>query len=90
MRTPVQSLAVLSRLRMQHCHELWCRSQTQFGSRVAVAVALAGGYSSNWTPILGTSMCCGYSPKKPKKKKKNREREREREPNVPLYSGLEQ
>ena len=29
MRTQVQSLALLSRLRIQHCHELWCRSKTQ-------------------------------------------------------------
>ena len=31
------------------CHELWCRSQTQLGSGVAVAVAmaLASGYSSD-------------------------------------------
>ena len=34
----VQSLALLSGLGVQCCHELWGRSQTQFGSRVAVAV----------------------------------------------------
>ena len=28
MRLQVQSLALLSRLRIRHCHELWCRSQT--------------------------------------------------------------
>ena len=27
IRTQVQSLALLSGLRIQHCHELWCRSQ---------------------------------------------------------------
>ena len=27
--------------------ELWCRSQMWFGSHVAVALAQAGGYSSN-------------------------------------------
>ena len=36
MRT--QSLALLSELRIQHCGELWCRSQTRLGSCVAVAV----------------------------------------------------
>ena len=46
--------ASLSGLRIQHCCELWCRSQMQRGSHIAVAVAQAGGYSSNWTPILGT------------------------------------
>ena len=35
--------------------ELWCRLQTQLRSSVAVAVAEAGGYSSDWTPRLGTS-----------------------------------
>ena len=27
----------------------------------------ASGYSSNWTPSLGTSTCCVYGPKKTKK-----------------------
>ena len=31
----------LSGLRIWHCHELWCRSQMQFGSHIAVAVAWA-------------------------------------------------
>ena len=34
----VRSLALLSGLRIWHCHELWCGSQTRLGSRVAVAV----------------------------------------------------
>ena len=29
------------------CRELWCRSQPQLGSRIAVALVWAGGYSSN-------------------------------------------
>ena len=33
----VPSLALLSRLRIQHCCELWCRSKTWFESDVAVA-----------------------------------------------------
>ena len=40
MRTPVGSLASLSGLRIQHCHELWCRLKVQLGSGVAVAVAV--------------------------------------------------
>ena len=39
-RTQVRSLALLGGLRTQHCHELWCRSQTQLRSGVAVAAAL--------------------------------------------------
>ena len=34
----VQSLALLSWLRIQHCCELWCRSQTRLRPWVAVAV----------------------------------------------------
>ena len=39
MRLQVCSLALLSGLRIQHCHEVWCRSQMRLGSRVAVALA---------------------------------------------------
>ena len=38
MRMRVWSLASLSWLRIQHCHELWCRLQTWFGFHVAVVV----------------------------------------------------
>ncbi len=38
-RIQVQSLALLSGLKIQCCCELWCRSQMQLGSCVAVAVA---------------------------------------------------
>ena len=56
MRTLVRSLVSLSGLRMWHCHELWCRLQLWLGFRVAVAVAVASSYSSNWTSSLGTSL----------------------------------
>ena len=39
----------------------------RLGSCVAVAVAKAGGYSSDSTPSLGTSVCCRYGPQKTKK-----------------------
>ena len=35
----VRSLALLSGLRIQHCCELWCMSQTQLGSGITVALA---------------------------------------------------
>ena len=35
--------------------DLWCRSWTWLQSGVAVAVVLAGSYSSDLTPSLGTS-----------------------------------
>ena len=33
------------------CRELWCKFQTWLGSGVTVALAWAGSYSSNWTPM---------------------------------------
>ena len=68
----VQSLALLSGLRIRHCHELWCRLQMRLGSRAAVALAEAGSYSSDWTPSLGTSMCHGSGPRKWQKDKKKK------------------
>ena len=54
--------------------------QRQLGSHVAVALAWAGSYSSDWMPSLGISISSRCGPKKhTHKKKKERERERERE-----------
>jgi len=39
MRMQVRSLASLSGLRIQCCHELWYRLQTRLGSCVVVALA---------------------------------------------------
>ena len=39
----------------------------QLGSCVAMAVVEAGHFSSDWTPILGTSTCHRCCPKKKKK-----------------------
>ena len=66
----VRSLASFSGLRIQHCCGLWSGSRMRLGSGVAVALAWAGGYSSGWTPSLGTSMCRGCSPKKDRRQKK--------------------
>ena len=66
MRIRVQSLAPLSGLRIQHCGEPWCRSQTRLRSCIAVAVVEAGSCSSDWTPSLGTSMCRRCGPKNKK------------------------
>ena len=70
MRLWVQSLALLSELRIQLCCELCCGLQTRLGSRVAVILAYAGGCNSDSTPSLGPSICCGSGPRKDKKKKK--------------------
>ena len=59
-------------LRIQRCRELWYRLQTQLGSQVAVVVAVASGYSSDWTPSLGISICRRCGPRKGTKKKKKK------------------
>ena len=51
----VQSLDLLNGLRIWHCHELRCSLQMQLRSQFAEA--LAGSYSSDSTPTLGTSIC---------------------------------
>ena len=70
MRMLVRSLASLSGLRIRHCHELWCRSQTQLRSGIEVAVVKACGYSSDSTlspkPLYAADV---PPPKKGKKKK---------------------
>ena len=78
MRLQVRSLALLSGLRIRYRHELWCRSQMQLGSGVAVVVAQAGSCSSDQTPGLGTSTClrCGLKKIKDKKKKKKKKKEK--------------
>ena len=60
----------VSGLRIQHFHELWCRSQLQFGCDIAVAMRQAGGYSSDLIPSLGASICHRCGPNKKQKQKK--------------------
>ena len=69
MRIWVQSLALLSGSGIQRCLELWCRSKTRLGCRVAVAVVQVGSCGSDSTPSLRISICCRYGPKKQRKKK---------------------
>ena len=71
MKLWVQSLAFLSGLRIWHCCELWCRSQTRWlVSCISVAVVQANSCSSYLTPSLGTSICHECGPKKQKQKQK--------------------
>ena len=67
-----KTIAQTSGLRIQHCQELWCRSQMRLGSHIAVAMAVASSYSSDLIPSLGTSIGHRCSPKKTKKKKKKK------------------
>jgi len=76
MRMQVRSQASLSGLRIQYCHELWCRVQTWLRSHVAVAVGQVSGYSTDLTPSLGTFICHRCNPKKQKKKKKKKEKKK--------------
>ena len=68
-RRQTRSLALLSGLRVWHCRELQCRSQTQLRSGDAAAMVEAGSYSSDSTPSLGMSICHDCIPKKQKNKK---------------------
>ena len=74
MEIQVQSPAPLRGLRIRCCHELWYRSQTQLGSAVAVAVAVAGTCSSDLTPGLELSYAAGAALKSKKKIQNNRVR----------------
>ena len=67
MGLQVRSLDFLGGLRIQHCCELWCGSQTWL--RSSVAVAMAGSCSSSWTSSLETSICRRCGPKKTKDKR---------------------
>ena len=64
IRMRVQFLASLCGLKIWHCCKLQCRSQMRLGS----GVAMAGGYGSNSTLSLRTSICHRCHPKKKKKK----------------------
>ena len=66
-------MALLSGLRIWHCHKPSRRLQMQLRSSVAVAVVQDGSRSSNSTPSLGTSICCrcSYEKKERKKTKQN-------------------
>ena len=67
----VRSLISLSGLRIQHCHELWCRSKTWLGS-LLLWLWRRPAATAPMTPSLGTSICHGCGPQKQKKKKGRR------------------
>ena len=69
MRMWVRSLASLTGLGIYHCSDLWCRLQMRLRSGVAVTVVKASSCSSDSTPSLGNSICCGKKKQKKKKKK---------------------
>ena len=80
MRLWVRSLALLSKLRIWHCRELWCTLQRRLGSHVAVAIYGCGcghgcGCDLGWqlqlrfAPKSGNSICYECGLKKTKKKK---------------------
>ena len=62
------------------CFELCCKSQMRLRSCIAVAMAVAGNYSSHSTPSLGTSICCGNGPKKTKQNKKQNKQTKKQQP----------
>ena len=74
MRFQIRSLALFSGLRIWCCRELWCRLQTRLRSHIPVALAYSGGYSSDWTPSLGTSILSWSGPRNCKKRQKKKKR----------------
>ena len=65
-RLQVQSLASFSGLRIWHCHELWCRSQTWLGSYRPAAVALT--WPPAWEPPYATGVALKSKTKNKKQK----------------------
>ena len=63
MRLWVRSLASLSGLRTQCCHELWCSSQTQLRSGMAVAVTM-GAVAPFWPLAWEPPYVTGVPPQK--------------------------
>ena len=80
MRIWVQSLVLLTGLRMQCCPELWYKSQMQLRSGIAVIVVYTSNYSSDSTPSyssdstpsVGMPYATGEAIKRKKKKRKER------------------
>ena len=66
-RTRVRSQAPLCGLRMQPGCELWCRSQTRLGSRVAVDTAAAPIQPLTWELPYAASVTLKWQKKKKKK-----------------------
>ena len=72
MRLWVRSLPLLSGLRIQCCHKLWCRSQMRLGSRVAVALAWAGATAPIRPLAWEPPYTAGAVPQKAKRQKKKK------------------
>ena len=69
MRLRVRSLALLTGLRIQVAMRYSVGRRGRHSSDpvlLSMAVVQAGGCSYNLTPSLGTSICCGFGPKKQK------------------------
>ena len=71
MRMQVRFLASLSGSGIQHCCELWCKSEILLGSHVAVAVDRLAAVAPIRLPAWEHPYATGGALKK-KKKKKNR------------------
>ena len=68
MSLQVQSLALLSGLRIWRCWELWCGLHTHLGSGIAVAVVWLAAVAPIWPPSWELLYAAGVIPSKKKKK----------------------
>ena len=73
MRTWVRTLALLSRLRIQCFSELQCRSQSQLGSGVAVAMVYVSA-AARIRPLVWEFLCAAGAALKRQKRKKEKKR----------------
>ena len=72
MRTQVRWLTSLSGLRIRRCLKLWCRSQMQLRTSIAVAVVAGLQLQFCFDPSLGISIGHRRGPKKEKRKKERK------------------
>ena len=71
MRTQVQSLALLSGLRVWRCHKLWCRSKMRLRSYIAVAVCRLAAIALTGPLAWESPYAAGGAALKSKAKNKN-------------------
>ena len=77
MRMRVRSLASLSGLRIQHCPELWCRSQVRLMGPTLLGLWCSPAAAAPIPPLAWEPLyAVGVALKKSKKKKKKKKRQK--------------
>ena len=79
MRLQIQSLALFSRLRIQHCYELWHKSQTQLDPVLLQLWCKPAATATIWPLAWELAYCCMCSPKKQKKPNQNKTKQQQKQ-----------